>query len=121
TGSINLPNGVRRWRQSPFALRLNHPEISDDPIGIPMGLTSCPPVPRVDETVVPTTYSDIRYYLRCPRDYQYRKSFGFSPPVPELFGFGKTVHTSVEKLHELFRESTPTPAEAENVVEETFH
>ena len=54
-------------------------------------------------------------------EYQFRKSFGFSPPIPELFGFGKTVHTSVEKLHELFPARTPTPAEAENVVEQTFH
>jgi DNA helicase-2/ATP-dependent DNA helicase PcrA len=121
TGSINLPNGVRRWRQSPFALRLNHPEISDDPTGIPTGLTPCPPVPRVDETIVPTTYSDIRYYLRCPRDYQYRKSFGFSPPVPELFGFGKTVHTSIEKLHEVFATRPPSLDEVETVVNDTFH
>ncbi len=33
TGSTSLPNGVKRWKQSPFALRLSHPEISDDPTG----------------------------------------------------------------------------------------
>jgi len=75
----------------------------------------------VDETVVPTTYSDIRYYLRCPRDYQYRKGFGFSPPVPELFGFGKTVHTSIERLHNIFANHPPTLREVETVVHDTFH
>lgn len=121
TGSISLPNGVKRWRQSPFALRLSHPEISDDPTGLPSGLNSYRPIPRVDETVVPTSYTEIRYYLRCPRDYQYRKSFGFSPPVPELFGFGKTVHTSIEKLHEVFVNRPPTSDEVEVVVNDTFH
>ena len=88
---------------------------------MPTGLTGTRPKPRIDETVVPTTYSDIRYYLRCPRDYQYRKSFGFSPPVPELFGFGKTIHTSIEKLHEQFPDRVPTPSEAEDIVSDTFH
>ncbi len=121
SGSTNLPNGARPRKQSGFALRLAHPEISNDPAALPNGLTPCPPEPRVDETVVPTTYSDIRYYLRCPRDYQYRKSFGFSPPVPELFGFGKTVHTSIEKLHEISANRPPTTSETETVVNDTFH
>lgn len=121
TGSQRLPNGVKRWNRSPFALRLTHPEISDNPAGIPQGLITCPPSPRIDETVMPTSYSDIRYYLRCPRDYQYRKSFGFSPPVPELFGFGKTVHTSIGKLHEVFTGRPPTQSEVKTVVSDTFH
>ncbi|MHB8087474.1 MAG: RecB family exonuclease [Anaerolineaceae bacterium] len=121
SGSIHLPNGIKNWRQSPFSLRLSHPEISEDPNLLPDGLVHSTPSPRVDETIVPTTYSDIRYYLRCPRDYQFRKSFGFSPPVPELFGFGKTVHTSIEKLHEMFLRRTPTADEADEVVDTTFH
>lgn len=121
TGSEWLPNARRRRNPSPYTLRLNHPEISDDPSGIPQGLVPCPPAPRIDETIMPTSYSDIRYYLRCPRDYQYRKSFGFSPPVPELFGFGKTVHTSIEKLHEIFSNRPPTQAEVNAVVDDTFH
>ena len=88
---------------------------------MPLGITNYPPTPRVDDTVVPTTFSDIRYYLRCPHDYQYRKSFGFSPPVPELFGFGKTVHTSIEKLHEVFSDHPPTTDDAEAIVNNTFH
>jgi DNA helicase II / ATP-dependent DNA helicase PcrA len=121
TGSRQLPNGVKQWRQSPYSLRLTHPEITSDATGMPAGLAACAPSPRIDETVVPTTYSEIRYFLCCPRDYQYRKSFGFSPPIPELFGFGKTVHTSIEKLHEQFPQRAPTQGEVEDVVEGTFH
>ncbi len=121
TGSVRLPNGAKRWSQSPYFQRLNHPELSNDPTQMPPNITAHQPVPRIDDTVVPTTYSDIRYYLRCPQDYQYRKSFGFSPPVPELFGFGKTVHTSIEKLHEVFVDHSPTLDDAESVVNNTFH
>ncbi|MDM8518796.1 ATP-dependent DNA helicase [Anaerolineales bacterium HSG6] len=121
TGSESLPNGKKKWKSSQFTLHFSHPEISDDPTGLPQGLIPCSPAPRADETIVPTSYSDIRYYLRCPRDYQYRKSFGFSPPVPELFGFGKTVHTSIEKLHELYDNRSPTQDEVSTVVNDTFH
>lgn len=121
TGAANLPAGKRTNRPSPFSQRLVHPEISTNRNGLPAGITPYTPLRRVDETIVPTSYSDIRYYLRCPKDYQFRKSFGFSPPVPELFGFGQTVHTSVEKLHEVFSDRAPTGSEAEKLTEETFH
>ncbi len=121
TGSETLPNAVRPRRRSPYALRLQHAEISTDPLLEPPGLTPCPAGRRIDETILPTTYSDIRYFLRCPRDYQFRKGFGFSPPVPELFGFGKAVHTAIEKLHEVFPAEAPSPQEADVVVLGTFH
>jgi DNA helicase-2/ATP-dependent DNA helicase PcrA len=71
--------------------------------------------------VIPTSFSQIRYYLRCPRDYQFRESFGFSPSIPDMFGFGMTVHTAIEKLHERYRTRPPTPDEAEETAREVFH
>ncbi len=116
-----LPGGRRRRTQSPFFQRLNHRQISTDPNGLPAGLDPHRQVARIDETVVPTSYSDIRYYLRCPGDYQFRKRFGFSPPIPEMFGFGMTVHTAVFKLHELYPNRAPTVDEAEDVARDIFH
>jgi DNA helicase-2/ATP-dependent DNA helicase PcrA len=121
SGCENLPGARRARRQSPFALRLSHPEISADPNGSPPGIVPHPPVRRIDETIMPTTYSDIRYYLRCPRDYRFRKSFGFSPPIAEMFGYGSTVHASVGKLHEEFANNVPTEDDAERVLRRTFH
>lgn len=121
TGCASLPGGVRNWQPSPFSQRLNHLEISTEPDGLPAGLSTSDPRPRIDETVVPTSYSDIRYYLRCPRDYQFRKSFAFSPPIAEMFGFGQTVHTAVTKLHEVFTDHAPTDAEADVIAKRVFH
>jgi DNA helicase-2/ATP-dependent DNA helicase PcrA len=121
SGSESLPGGTKRWARSPFSLRLVHTDISEDSNGLPPGLVAHAPVPRIDESVVPTSYSDIRYFLRCPRDYQFRKSFGFSPSIPELFGFGRTVHTSIGKLHELFPNRAPTAEEAEEASRDIFH
>ena len=121
TGSIRLPGGRRDRRLSPFMQRLAHEELSTEANTLPEGLVPHPAQPRVDETVVPTSYSDIRYYLRCPRDYQLRKGFGFSPPIAEMFGFGMTVHNAVGTLHQQFTERPPTGEEAERVAREVFH
>src|SRR5207248_6950766 len=117
----NLPGGARRWAVSPFVQRLNDPDISRNVNDLPAGLTPHQQTRRVDETVVPTSYSDIRYYLRCPRDYQLRKTFGFSPPIVDLFGFGMTVHAAICKLHETNANQAPNAAEAQAVAEAMFH
>lgn len=121
SGCEQLPGGRRRRAPSTFSLRLAHPEVSDDPARLPAGLTPHAQLRRIDETIVPTTYSEIRYYLRCPRDYQFRKSFGFSPPITEMFGFGSTIHAAVGKLHERFAAAVPSEDDAEAVLRQMFH
>lgn len=121
SGSQQVPGGKRVRKQSDFAMRLQHVEISTDSTSEPSGLTASTPLRRVDESILSTSYSDVRYYLRCPRDYQFRKSFGFSPAITEMFGFGMTVHAAVGKLHEVFRDSVPTPSEAFEIATNQFH
>lgn len=124
TGSRLLPNGKRLAKQSSFALRLADVELSSDKAGLPSGLSPAPQKRRIDEDIVPTSYSDIRYYLRCPYEYKLRKVFGFSPAISEMFGFGKTVHTALGKLHQDFKVSqglAPSRREAEAVAHDVFH
>ena len=120
SGSESLPAGVQRHAPSVFVQRLTDPSITTDPASIPAGLTQTAPGRRLDETVVPTTYSDIRYYLRCPRDYQLRKGYGFSPAITDMFGFGMTVHAAVGKLHETF-DRAPSVAEATSLARDMYH
>jgi len=120
TGCAQLPGGVRPRKPSAFAQRLIHAEVLRTD-GLPEGLVAHPPSPRIDETIVPTSFSDIRYYLRCPYDYRLRKGFGFSPPIIDMFGFGQTVHAAVCKLHELHPASPPTRDEATEIAHSVFH
>ncbi len=121
SGSEQLPAAKRAKKISPFTGLLAHAELSDDPSGLPSGLQAATPQPRIDEAVMPTTYSEIRYYLRCPADYRFRKSYGFSPPITEMFGFGMTVHAGVGKLHELNPDGPPSAQEAQALAEGIFH
>lgn len=121
SGAANLPGGKQTQRPSRFTQRLEDAELVEDPEDVPEGLESATPERRLDETVLPTTYSDIRYYLGCPRDYLFRKSYGFSPPITDLFGFGLSVHAALGKLHEKYPDASPTLDEAEEVAREMFH
>lgn len=121
TGSKAVPGSTGDRRRSAYALRVTGNEVSTDQTALPAGLQPAAPRRRVDENVVPTSFSEIRYYLRCPHDYRMRKLFGFSPPIVEMFGFGQTVHTAVTTLHERFPSSAPTRQQAEDVAEDIFH
>ncbi len=121
TGAANLPNAARERKRSRFANRLTHAAVSNDINGSPPNLTVVQQRRRIEESDLPTSFSELKYYLCCPMGYRFRQSFGFSPPIPEMFGFGKTVHTAVEKLHEEYRDATPTPVEAAAIAESVFH
>ncbi|MEQ8441430.1 MAG: ATP-dependent DNA helicase [Alphaproteobacteria bacterium] len=121
TGSAQNGWVRRALRTSPFAARLQHAEIHQDPIQPPFLLPRHPSARRLEEANLPTTYSDIKYYLRCPKDYQFRKVYGFSPPVPDLFGFGMTVHAAIGRIHAEFVNQPPTEHEAAAIAEDIFH
>ncbi|OUC15893.1 MAG: DNA helicase UvrD, partial [Alkalinema sp. CACIAM 70d] len=75
TGAALLPNGKQQKRQSTFAAGLLDDELCSDPDVMPEGLTAAPPRQEADEGTLPTSFSDIKYYLSCPMDYRFRKSF----------------------------------------------
>lgn len=121
TGAQRLPGGKQNRKPSNYTNRLQHDELIRVSQNISADFDQAPPRQRIDETVMPTSFSEIRYYLRCPMDYRFRQSYGFSPPVPDMFGFGRTVHTAVEKLHERFKTTAPVPDQAAAVSDEVFH
>jgi DNA helicase-2/ATP-dependent DNA helicase PcrA len=121
TGSQSLPEGSREYNPSPFAAQLAHDEVATDLEELPTGLESHDQERRVEEDGVPTSFSDIRYYLRCPKDFQLRKIFGFSPAIEPMFGFGNAVHSSVGRMHQLFEEEAPNREEAEELTDQLFH
>ena len=122
SGAEYLPLAKQAARQSPYALQLaTHPAVVQNNAGLPAGLTPATPRRRVDDTDYPTSFTEIRYYLQCPKSYQFRERYGLNPVVPELFGYGRTVHTSIQKLHELHPDLPPVANQVEQVVLDTFH
>ncbi len=122
TGAEDLPAARSNARPSPFALRLaTHPAVIRHMAGLPPDLRQAAQRRRIEDTDYPTNFTEIRYYLQCPKSYQFRQRYGLNPVVPEMFGYGRTVHTSIQKLHELYLEAAPGEEQVERVVLDTFH
>ncbi|MFI6489890.1 ATP-dependent helicase [Streptomyces sp. NPDC050564] len=125
TGSAQLPGGKRLTKVSPYSARLTHSEIRRDLLdpAAPPRVTPGPATPRRrgDESVLPTTYSQIHTFMRCPQAYKLSVVNGFSPPIPELFGFGRAVHAAVGKLHQTYKDKAPSAEEARAIAENLFH
>jgi DNA helicase-2/ATP-dependent DNA helicase PcrA len=121
TGSQNHPGLITAKKPSRFKLRLNHAQITTDPADLPGDIEKVEGRRRIEDNSMPTSFTEIKDYLECPMRYKYRKMYGFSPAVPELFGFGLTTHACIDKLHQQFPDAAPSTAEAENAVEEMFH
>ena len=122
SGAENLPQAKRAKKPSPFALQIaSHSAVTKDPFILPDGLRQAPRRRRLDDTDYPTSFTEIRYYLQCPKSYQFRERYGLNPVVPEMFGYGRTVHTSIQKLHQLHPRVQPEPTQIEQVVADTFH
>lgn len=122
SGAEKLPKAMGSRKRSPFALQIvEHPDVTEDPLFLPDSLSQAAPCRRIDDTEYPTSFSEIRYYLRCPKSYQFRERYGLNPVVPEMFGYGRAVHTSIQKLHELHLRAAPELTQTEQVVVDTFH
>ena len=70
--------------------------------------------------VIPTTYTDLQYYLQCPYDYLLRKLMGFSPTIDLSFGYGLQIHNLLNRIHTEFESVIPSESDIEKMTEEEF-
>ena len=89
-------------------------EISDRPKGKPT-------VP-LNVDLLPTTYTDLSYYWRCPFEYQLRALMDFSPGVTEAYGYGQQIHNILTEIHtRALSGEILSSKEAAELVDERFH
>ena len=119
TGSASHPGLSRKKTLSRFTANLAHEDMRVD-FELDDLYVKMEPAPRFDEGDFPTDYSSVKNYLTCPYSYKLSTIYGYNAAVPELFGFGKTSHTTLERLHQRFKDRAPTLDEVIEVVEDTF-
>ena len=68
----------------------------------------------------PTSYSELRYYDRCPYDYKLRFIYGFNPKIAMALGYGRAVHNILNIIHTMSKEKTLTLEEVSAIVDENF-
>lgn len=119
SGSSMHPGLKKAKKRSQFIINLIHPDMREDKNFDDLD-TKMTPSQRFDDTDFPTDYSSVKNYLKCPYSYKLSTVYGYNATVPELFGFGKTSHTTLEKLHQCFKDHAPTDEEVTDIVEKTF-
>lgn len=120
SGSTHHPDLKRPCKRSAFIADFSHPSLRDDDKMLDDLAEKIEPQPRFDESEFPTDYSSVKSYLTCPYSYKLATIMGYNATVPELFGFGKTSHTILERLHQKFNDKAPSPEEVMEIVESTF-
>lgn len=68
----------------------------------------------------PTSFSDLRYYTRCPYDYKMRFIYGFNPEIPIFLGYGKSIHNILSIILTNYQSKPPNDTEIEKIVDEHF-
>ena len=119
TGSEIHPGLKTKKKQSVFTADLKHSDMSYD-TSLDILADKIEPVPRFDDNELPTDFSSVKSYLTCPFMYKLRNIYGYNAAVPELFGFGQTTHTILERLHQKYKNRIPTEKEIFDMVEDTF-
>jgi len=120
SGSTHHPDLKRACKRSSFIADFTHPNLLEDNKTLNALAEKIEPQPRFDESEFPTDYSSVKSYLTCPYSYKLATIMGYNAAVPELFGFGKTSHTILERLHQRFKDRAPSAEEVTDIVESTF-
>ena len=115
----------RGKKPSDFYKEIKHDYVREDGNDITPRLRDNP-TPPVDTELLPTTYSDLNYYWKCPFDYQLRCLMGFGPSVKQDFGYGQQIHNILAKIHQLLAQDsqarlTITKNFLETLVDEQFN
>lgn len=119
SGSEQHPGLKTAKKQSAFISKLTHPQMTED-LSFSDLATKIEPQPRFDDNELPTDFSSVKSYLTCPFMYKLQSIYGYNATVPELFGFGQTTHTILERLHQQYKDRVPTEDEVTCMVESTF-
>lgn len=110
-----------RKRPTPYFYEIKHDYLRDDGKD-PTARSKGSPTPRANSELLPTTYSDLKYFWNCPFEYQLRALMGFRPGVKESYGYGQQIHNILAEVHELARKGTKvTEAVLDKVVDERFN
>lgn len=80
------------------------------------------PKPPLNIELLPTTYTELNYFWRCPFEYQLRALMGFNPGVTESYGYGQQIHNILTEVHKKALDGEYLSAgDVEKLAVERFH
>lgn len=110
-----------RTHTSQFAANIQHDYVCTDSSKVFVRPNRVSPAVPLDATILPTNFSDLRYYWDCPKDYLLRRLMGFSPGVNESYGYGQQIHNLLALLHDALSSQNIDDAWIEAQVDRRFN
>ena len=78
------------------------------------------PTPKTILDIIPTTFTDLQYFLKCPHDYLLRKLMGFSPTIDLSFGYGLQIHNLLNRIHSENKGVAPNAEQVDKLTDSEF-
>lgn len=116
-----VPGNQQHKRVSEFFTKITQNEfvLGRDPNTEPPRLN---PQPRVPNSPLPLTFSELRYFFQCPYQFKLRFLYGFNEPVSRALGYGKSLHDALCEIHaESIQGRVPTISDVPGLVERHLH
>jgi len=108
------------YRHSPFYDEYTHDILLTKNVPDPTKREHIEPTPKTILETIPTSFTDLQYFLRCPYDYLLRKLMGFSPTIDLSFGYGLQIHNLLNRLHARNGGAVPSAQEVDECTEKEF-
>lgn len=80
------------------------------------------PRPRQEDVMLPLTFSELKYYFKCPYLFKLRFLYGFDAPVSRALGYGKSLHDALAEIHaESMQGRIPSIDDVSRLVDDHLH
>src|SRR5262249_45504636 len=80
------------------------------------------PKQRMEEVLLPLTFSELKYYFSCPYLFKLRFLYGFDAPINRALGYGKSLHDALAEIHsESIKGNVPSLDDVTRLVDEHLH
>ncbi|PTD94493.1 hypothetical protein C9439_02160 [archaeon SCG-AAA382B04] len=121
SGCEDIPQLSRSKSPSPFFKEVPKKYCLENPVDDPTDRKETEEELQERLKTFPTSYSELRFYDRCPYDYKLRYIYGFNPKIVMALGYGRAVHNILNIIHTRFQNRAPTEKEIEDIVENNFY
>ena len=80
------------------------------------------PRPRQEDVMLALTFSELKYYFKCPYLFKLRFLYGFDAPVSRALGYGKSLHDALSEIHaESMQGRIPDAGDVARLVDNHLH
>lgn len=107
-------------RRSLYFTEFDHEIMIQQNVSDPTQRNRLEPQCKPNLELMPTSFSDLKYFINCPYRYLLQQMMGFSPILSLAYGYGLQVHNLLNFMHKEWPTDPPNTTDIEALVEDDF-